>query len=116
MRARTSAGSSAWMRSARQRADARREPITLVGLRVERDAELAQLLDRLPDGGARHRQIRGQRLARQERAVVEPLEHALRQRPATMPGAHARPRPNSHSRRARGSVPARMRRTLPRCV
>ena len=48
----------------RQRADARREPITLVGLRVERDAELAQLLHRLPHRGARDRQIRGQRFAR----------------------------------------------------
>ena len=99
------AGSSDCDALRRQRADARREPITLVGLRIERNAELAQLLDGLPDGGARHRQIGGQRLAGLERAVVETLEHALRQRPLRDGGAHARPRPNSHSLRARGSVP-----------
>ena len=104
------------MRSGAQRADAGREPITLVGLRVERDAELAQLLDRLPHRGARDRQIRGQRFAGLEVAIVETLEHALRQRPFAVRWIHVRPRPNSHSLRARGSVPARMRRTLPRCV
>ena len=79
-------GSSACDALRRQRADARREPIALVGLRVERDAELAQLLHRLPHRGARHRQIRGQRFARLEGAVVEPLEHALRQRPGRWRG------------------------------
>ena len=92
------------------------EPVTLAGLRVERDAELAQLLHRLPHRGARHRQVRGQRFTGLEGAIVEPLEHALWQRPVAVRRIHVRPRPNSHSLRARGSVPARMRRTLPRCV
>ena len=80
-------------------------------LGVERDTELAQLLDRFPDRGPGDGEIRGQRLARTEVPVVEPLEHALRQWSFRV---HERPRPNNHSLRARGSVPARMRATLPR--
>src|SRR6185295_3071920 len=53
--------------------------ITLAGLRVERDAELAQLFDGLPHGGAGHGEVLGQRLARLIAAVVQALEHALRQ-------------------------------------
>ena len=100
----------------RQCTDARTQAITLGSLGIERDAELAQLLHGFPYGGARDRQIRGQRFAGLELAVVEALEYALGQRPCGAHGIHVRPRPNSHSRCARGSVPARMRRTLPRWV
>jgi hypothetical protein len=63
-----------------ERTHTRREPISLAGLGVERDAELAQLFHGLPDGGAGHAQLAGQCLARAELAVVEPLEYALGQR------------------------------------
>ena len=102
MRARTSRGSAASMRSADSALTPACEAITLVGLRVERDAELAQLLDGLPHGGARHLEIGGQRLAGLEVAVVEALEHALRQRHRHVMTGRAR---TATERRARGSVP-----------
>ena len=63
-----------------QRGDTGGELVALVALRLERHTELAQLLDGLPHRGAGHRQLRGQRLAGAELAVVQALEHPLRQR------------------------------------
>ena len=100
----------------RQRAHTHGQAVTLAGLRIERDTELAQLLDRLPHGGACDVEVSGECFTGLEGTIVQPLEHALRERPVCARWGHERGRPNSHNLRARGSLPSRMRRTLPRCV
>jgi hypothetical protein len=81
-----------------------REAITLAGLRIERHAELAQLLDGLPDGGARHGQISRQRLAGEELPVVERWN--TRCGSGALRESLTRAATEQPERGARGSVPA----------
>ncbi len=72
------------------------------------DAALPQLGDRLPDRGSRHGEIFGQALAGVQGAIGEQAHEAL--------GGVAHRGRSNHRRRARFSLPARMRATFDRCV
>ena len=92
-------------RRAQRRLEGRRDPrrvervgrvaatIAAMRHRLDRHAEFAQRLDRLPDGAARDARGLGQRLAGMERAVGERRERALRGGRGGRAGSCARPAP-----------------------